>query len=191
LRRSSVLRSAVLLLAVGLLHACAQPADKNPSKAEAPNTVPTAPQEPAAPVGPQIPADAPPEPAPGPREPLQITTSRGAVNLQVEFADTENERARGLMYRRSMAPDHGMLFDFQEERDVFFWMKNTYIPLDMIFIRADGTIAAVASNTTPLSEAPVGPGTRVQAVLELNAGRAEALGIHAGDKVIHRIFRQP
>lgn len=108
--------------------------------------------------------------------------------MQVEIADTEAERSQGLMCRRTMAPDHGMLFDFQSEKPVYFWMKNTILPLDMIFVASDGRIVAIAPNTTPFSVAPVGPGAPVQAVLELNAGRAAALGIAPGDRLKHRIF---
>jgi uncharacterized protein len=92
------------------------------------------------------------------------------------------------MFRRSMSPDHGMLFDFIREKEAFFWMRNTYIPLDILFIAADGRIVAIAANTKPLDESPVGPGSPVRAVLEIGAGRAEVLGIRPGDKVTHRIF---
>jgi uncharacterized membrane protein (UPF0127 family) len=125
---------------------------------------------------------------PGSVERLDIATARGPVRLQVEIADTEAERAQGLMCRRSMAPDRGMLFDFKTSRPVYFWMKNTLIPLDMVFIDQDGRIVAVAANTTPLSTDPVGPGAPVLAVLELAAGRAAALGIAPGDRMKHRIF---
>ena len=125
---------------------------------------------------------------PGPVQPLDVATARGVVRLQVELADTEAERAQGLMCRRSMAPDRGMLFDFKTSKSVYFWMKNTLIPLDMVFVAEDGRIVAIAPNTTPLSEAPVGPGAPVLAVLELAAGRAAALGIRPGDKIKHPIF---
>jgi uncharacterized membrane protein (UPF0127 family) len=172
-------------MALAALAACAQPAEKPaPPPASASADIP-----PTAKVPPvHIPADAPPEPTPGHRELLEIATSQGVVPFRVEIADDDAERQQGLMFRRSMAPNDGMLFDFGEERKVFFWMKNTYIPLDMIFIRADGTIAAIAENAVPMDESPIGPGTEVRAVLELNAGRAEALGIRPGDRVSHRIF---
>lgn len=125
---------------------------------------------------------------PGPSEPLEIVSAKGPVKLEVEYADTESERAQGLMCRTVMAPDHGMLFDFKSPTPVYFWMKNTYLPLDMVFIDQGGEIVAIAPNTTPLSEAPVGPGVPVLGVLELNAGRAEALGLRPGDRVRHRIF---
>ncbi|MBE7244272.1 hypothetical protein MHIMP23_15190 [Methylobacterium hispanicum] len=100
------------------------------------------------------------------------------------------ERARGLMFRRSMAPNHGMLFDFERVEPVAMWMKNTYLPLDMLFIRADGTVARVAADTEPLSTATILSGEPVLAVLELNAGTAARLGIRPGDRVDHPLFRK-
>lgn len=167
-----------VLLAVA---ACTPPPKPGAASAEPPPPIATRPAV-------RIPADAPPEPVPGPRETMTIATAGGIRTFQVEIADTEAERAQGLMYRRSMGPDDGMLFDFQSEKQNYFWMKNTYIPLDMLFISQDGTIAAIASDTTPLSEDPVGPGVPTLAVLELNAGRAAELGIRPGDKARHRIF---
>ena len=114
---------------------------------------------------------------------LSIATSGGARLFQVEVARTEAEQAKGLMYRTSLAPDAGMLFLFDPPRPASFWMKNTYIPLDMLFIRADGTIARVAANTTPHSLEPVGVGEDVAAVLEIAGGRAAQLGIAEGDTV--------
>ena len=96
------------------------------------------------------------------------------------------------MYRRTMAPDHGMLFDFEAVAPVAMWMKNTYLPLDMLFIRADGTIARIAADTEPLSTKVIPSGEPVLSVLELNAGTAARLGIHAGDRVEHPLFaRKP
>lgn len=126
--------------------------------------------------------------APGALEPLAILTSRGPVSFQVEVAADDAARARGLMYRKSLAPDRGMLFDFHTPRPVSFWMRNTYIPLDMIFIRADGRILSIARNTTPLSEEGVPSGGPVRAVLELIGGRAAEIGALPGDRVRHRIF---
>ncbi len=93
------------------------------------------------------------------------------------------------MYRKSLPEGRGMLFDFHRDQQVAFWMKNTYIPLDMIFIRGDGTIAHIAEDTVPLSEALVPSGAPVRAVLEVIAGTARKLGIKAGDKVASPIFR--
>jgi uncharacterized membrane protein (UPF0127 family) len=101
----------------------------------------------------------------------------------VELALSADQRAQGLMNRKAMADDRGMLFDFGLSRRVAMWMKNTYLPLDMLFIRADGTITRVASDTVPLSEAIIDSGEPVHFVLELNAGTAAKLGIAFGDKV--------
>ena len=85
-------------------------------------------------------------------EPLEIVTAKGRTTFMVEIADDDRERAQGLMYRRSLAADRGMLFDFKTERSVSFWMRNTYIPLDMIFIRADGTILNIHQRAIPRDE---------------------------------------
>ncbi|MBC7167262.1 DUF192 domain-containing protein [Phenylobacterium sp.] len=121
-------------------------------------------------------------------EPLEIVTAKGRTTFMVEIADDDRERAQGLMYRRSLAADRGMLFDFKTERSVSFWMRNTYIPLDMIFIRADGRIRSIARNTTPMSDQGVPSGGPVRAVLEIPGGRAAELGVLPGDRVVHRIF---
>ena len=92
------------------------------------------------------------------------------------------------MFRRSMAPDAGMLFDFHRPQMANFWMKNTILPLDLIFIRADGTISSVAADAVPFSEALIPSAEPVRAVLEINGGRAAALGIAPGERVHHRIF---
>jgi uncharacterized membrane protein (UPF0127 family) len=92
------------------------------------------------------------------------------------------------MFRDSMPADHGMLFDFQEPQPVAFWMKNTKIPLDMIFAATDGTILAIAADTKPFDETPIGPGVPVRAVLEVNAGTAARLGIAPGDRLVSPIF---
>lgn len=121
-------------------------------------------------------------------EPLEILTARGPVKFMVEIADDDASRAQGLMNRRSLAPDRGMLFDFHTPRPVSFWMRNTYISLDMIFIRADGTILSIARKTRPLSDAPVPSGGPVRAVLEVIGGRAAEIGALPGDRILHRIF---
>ena len=115
--------------------------------------------------------------------PLVIDSDGRSHRFTVEVARTPSEQARGLMYRASLAPDAGMIFPFVPPRPASFWMKNTLIPLDMIFIRADGTIARIAANTVPLSLDPVAVSEPVAAVLELAGGRARELGIDPGDRV--------
>jgi uncharacterized membrane protein (UPF0127 family) len=123
-------------------------------------------------------------------ERLEIVTSSGVHVFDVEMAVTPQERSTGLMYRKELPPGRGMLFDFEGEGPITMWMKNTYVPLDMIFIRADGRIARIAENTTPLSEVTISSGVPVKAVLEVVAGTARRLGIAPGDRVAHRIFRK-
>ncbi len=123
-------------------------------------------------------------------EPLGIVAKNGRHAFQVEVMRDDAQRARGLMYRRSMAPDHGMLFDFERPAPVTMWMKNTYLPLDMVFIRSDGTIARIAADTEPLSTKVIPSGEPVLAVLELNAGTAAKLGIRAGDRIEHPMFKR-
>jgi uncharacterized membrane protein (UPF0127 family) len=124
-------------------------------------------------------------------ERLSIATKAGDRRVfQVEVARTPDRRAQGLMYRRSMPEDHGMLFDFERVEPVSMWMQNTYLPLDMLFIRPDGTIARIAANTEPLSTRTIPSGEPVLAVLELNAGAAARLGIRPGDKVEHTLFKR-
>ncbi|MDX2142981.1 MAG: DUF192 domain-containing protein [Rhodospirillaceae bacterium] len=124
-----------------------------------------------------------------PLTPLSIQTKAGKVDFQVEVADDEQERSTGLMHRSDLAADRGMLFDFKTPRPVSFWMRNTFIPLDMIFIGKDGTILAIAENTVPHNDKGVGPGSiPILAVLELAGGVSKAKGIAPGDKVSHAIF---
>jgi len=92
------------------------------------------------------------------------------------------------MFRKTLAPDAGMLFDFHNDVMTAFWMKNTILPLDIIFVRADGTISSIAANAVPFSEASIPSSEPIRAVLEINAGRAKALGIEPGDKVHSEIF---
>lgn len=116
--------------------------------------------------------------------PLEIRTASGKTHsFNVEVARTESEQARGLMFRDSLAPDSGMIFPMDPPRPASFWMKNTVIPLDMIFVRPDGAIARIAAETVPHSLDPVESGEPVSAVLELAGGRAAELGIAEGDKV--------
>ena len=115
--------------------------------------------------------------------PLTIQSKNGPHKFVVEVARTPEEQAQGLMYRQSLAPDRGMIFPYSPPSQTSFWMKNTLIPLDMVFIRPDGTIARIEANTVPLSLDPVSSGEPVAAVLELAGGRAGELGIAANDRV--------
>ena len=120
---------------------------------------------------------------------LEIATKSGVRTFAVELAVTDEERAKGLMYRRELPQGRGMLFDFKRDVNATMWMKNTYISLDMIFIRANGTIQSIAENTTPESEKIIAAGAPVRAVLEVIAGTARKLGIRPGDRVAHPLFR--
>lgn len=123
-------------------------------------------------------------------EPLTIDTAKGPVAFQVEIADDEAEREHGLMYRTALAPDRGMLFIFEDAAPRAFWMKNTYIPLDILYIGADGRIVSIAANAEPFNETPIPSNGPALAVLELYGGRAAQLGLKPGDRVRHRIFPQ-
>jgi uncharacterized membrane protein (UPF0127 family) len=124
-------------------------------------------------------------------ESLAIATQGGQKqSFRVEVARNDADRAQGLMFRRSMPADQGMLFDFGRVEPVSMWMQNTYLSLDMLFIRLDGTIARIAANTEPLSTRTIPSGEPVLAVLELNAGTAAKLGIKPGDRVEHPIFKR-
>ena len=115
---------------------------------------------------------------------LQIKTAKGPLDFKVEIARTPEEQARGLMFRTALPEFGGMIFPMVPPREASFWMKDTVIPLDMIFIRSDGTIARIAANTIPYDLTPVSSGEPVVAVLEIAGGRAEALGIAENDRVI-------
>jgi uncharacterized protein len=115
--------------------------------------------------------------------PLEIRSRNATHHFTVEVARSPDQQSQGLMYRNALGSDEGMIFPFQFPRPASFWMRNTLIPLDMIFIRADGTIARVAANTTPLSEDSVTSGEPVAAVLEIKGGRSAELGIAEGDRV--------
>jgi len=121
-------------------------------------------------------------------QPLEIVTKNGVQVFSVEMATTEQEKETGLMYRKELPDGKGMLFDFSPERQVSMWMKNTYIPLDMIFIARDGRIVRVAENAKPMSDDLVPSGRPVRAVLEVIAGTARKLGIAAGDRVVGSFF---
>lgn len=121
-------------------------------------------------------------------EQAEIVTKSGVKVFEVEIATNDEERTKGLMYRKSVPEGTGMLFDFGDEREVVMWMKNTPVSLDMIFIYANGTVASIAENTTPFSEKRIYSGPPVKAVLEVEAGTARKYGIAVGDKVSHRFF---
>ena len=113
-----------------------------------------------------------------------MTTAAGTVQrFTVEIARTEAEQQTGLMNRPTLAPDRGMIFPYNPPQAVAFWMHNTLIPLDIIFVRADGTIARIAANAVPLSLDQVPAGEPVAAVFEIAGGRAAELGIASGDRV--------
>ena len=122
-------------------------------------------------------------------EPLSIVTASGVHVYQVEIARTEPEHEKGLMYRRFMPQDRGMLFEFSVNEPVSFWMKNTYIPLDMVFIAANGVVTHVAENAEPLSEALIASDGPCVGVLELNGGAAAKIGLKVGDKVKASYFK--
>ncbi|MGE0565925.1 MAG: DUF192 domain-containing protein [Pseudolabrys sp.] len=123
------------------------------------------------------------------RQALEIVSKTGVHKFSVELAVSDEDRARGLMYRRTLPQGQGMLFDFKEDQDVAMWMRNTYISLDMIFIKADGRIHRIAENTEPLSERIIPSGGPVKAVLEVIGGTTRKLGIAAGDRVTHPLFK--
>jgi uncharacterized protein len=125
------------------------------------------------------------------RTSLEIESASGTLNFEVELASTPEQRRQGLMFRESLAADQGMLFDFGDTVPVTMWMRNTLIPLDMLFIDADGRIARIVADTEPLSDAVIGSGDPVRAVLELAAGTSAELGIAVGDRVVHPIFAPP
>lgn len=121
-------------------------------------------------------------------ERLEIVTATGAHPFHVEIADTIEERARGLMHRRTLPQDQGMLFNFQVEDRVGMWMKNTHIPLDMLFVSRQGRIVAIAADTQPMSERVISSGGPAFAVIELSAGAARRIGAAVGDLVRHPAF---
>jgi hypothetical protein len=122
---------------------------------------------------------------------LEIASKTGVHIFSVEIADNDAERAKGLMYRKQLPEGRGMLFDFHRDQEVSFWMQNTYIPLDMIFIRGDGRILRIEENTEPLSTRLIPSRGAVRAVLEVIGGTSRRLGIATGDQVASPIFKAP
>ncbi len=121
-------------------------------------------------------------------ERLELVTGSGVHVLDIEIASTPEKQALGLMYRTSLPDTKGMLFPHKEPRELTMWMRNTYIPLDMVFIRADGTVHRIEARTEPLSERIISSNGPVSAVLEIAGGNAERLGLKPGDKVRHPVF---
>ncbi len=121
-------------------------------------------------------------------QPLEIVTKSGVQVFSVEMATTEEEKTTGLMYRKELPDGKGMLFDFSPEQQISMWMKNTYISLDMIFIRADGQILRIAENTEPESTKIISSGGLAKGVLEVIAGTVQKYGIAPGDRVAHPLF---
>ncbi len=159
--RSDFLRLAFALIVAGVAAACAKQGDAEPEEAA--------------------------------RTPLVIETSQGARHaFEVEIADDPREQSKGLMFRTSLGAREGMLFDHgSSPRVISMWMKNTYISLDMAFIDQQGVIVTIAEHTTPHSLDSISSGRPVSAVLEVNAGTFETLGIDVGDRVEHEMFAKP
>lgn len=123
-------------------------------------------------------------------EPLWIETATGRLDYRVEIADDDAERQHGLMYRTSMPDMHGMLFIFPQAKPQAFWMRNTYMPLDIIYIGEDGRVVSIAANARPFDETSLPSEGPAIGVLEIYGGKAAELGIKPGDRVHHRMFGQ-
>lgn len=122
------------------------------------------------------------------RATLEIVSRTGVHVFAVEVVSNDADRAKGLMFRKELPEGQGMLFDFQRDQEIAMWMRNTYIPLDMIFIAGDGRIRRIAENTEPMSEKIIPSGGPVRGVLEVIGGTARKLGITRGDRVAHPMF---
>ncbi|HWA17493.1 MAG TPA: DUF192 domain-containing protein [Devosia sp.] len=116
---------------------------------------------------------------------LVLHTAKGDFSFAVEIADTDETRARGLMFRQSLAPDAGMLFDYHREQVANFWMQNTFIPLDMVFVGADGLVKTVHVNARPMDTTTISSEVPVRFVLEIPGGRAVEIGLAPGDRMEH------
>ena len=119
---------------------------------------------------------------------IWVESGSSQYHFFVQIAETRSQRQRGLMFRSDLPQNTGMLFDFGEETQLSMWMKNTFIPLDMLFVNKQGTIHKIVENTTPLSLKTIPGGAPTMVVIELNAGVTRRLGIRPGDKIIHGIF---
>jgi len=188
------MKPVVALMSLGLLlSACSSGESQSASTAAQPAE--SAPPVASAPANPAVvPAKAPAEcatlrnPHSGKLEPLQAVTGSGAITFQVEIADTDAEREYGLMCRDAVAPDRGMLFEFDSARNQAFWMHNTLTPLDIIYVSADGHVVSIARNARPLDESPIPSGAPAKGVLELAGGRAAEIGLLPGDRIVHPFF---
>ena len=123
------------------------------------------------------------------KETLSLLTAAGERKIDVEIARTPDEQARGLMFRTTLTDTQGMLFPYKPPHELTMWMRNTYIPLDMVFIRPDGTVHRIEERTEPLSDTVISSRGDVAAVLELAGGAAARFGLKAGDRVVHPHFR--
>ncbi|MDZ4375896.1 MAG: DUF192 domain-containing protein [Phenylobacterium sp.] len=149
---------------------------------------------PGAPAGAQIPRQDPNscrgQAELKPLEPLEVRTDKGLHRFMVEIADSPREREYGMMCRTGMAPDRGMLFIFPQAAPQAFWMRNTLIPLDIIYIASDGKVVSIVRNARPLDETSQPSAGPAQFVLELAGGRAAQIGLLPGDRIQHRAIRK-
>jgi uncharacterized protein len=122
-------------------------------------------------------------------EQLTLVTATGEHKFTIEIAESGADKARGLMFRRTMADDAGMLFPYEPPQEATMWMKNTYLSLDMVFIRADGVVHRIEAGTEPFSEAVITSGGDVAAVLELKAGISQKIGLKPGDRALNAYFK--
>jgi uncharacterized membrane protein (UPF0127 family) len=122
------------------------------------------------------------------RDKLILETAAGRHTIEIEVAETPEEKSRGLMFRAKVPDGTGMLFPYGTPQEITMWMKNTYASLDMVFISGDGRVHRIETGTEPLSERVIGSEGPVTAVLELAAGAAAKLGLKPGDKVLHKAF---
>ena len=134
-------------------------------------------------------SSAAPAPASAATDDLVIDTASGPHHFTVDVMRTRDELERGLMFRRQLGADRGMLFDFGSPQPVSMWMKNTYLSLDMVFIAADGRVVSVKTRAEPLSETVIPSGGDVLGVLEVNAGTAARIGLKPGDRVTDPMFK--
>lgn len=124
-----------------------------------------------------------------PVDTVTLHTASGDHKIQVEIADNDATQAKGLMFRKELADDHGMLFIYKEEDEMHMWMKNTFIPLDMVFIKANGTIFHIVKEAEPFSENVISSGEPGLAVLELKGGISDRIQLKPGDTISHRFFK--